>query len=136
MGNADGFHSTSNTVGPTIQNSHIAFVGDDIGNINTLFFVVIRVSQRNNVTIVDHSGDFMNSLRGKGIETVSFYHLNSLVPQGTAIRVKAASIATDDDAARRLASARADLARLQARFQDAAWSAAVAVELSLERVPP
>lgn len=131
--NADGFHSTGNAVGPTIHGSEIGFTGDDVGNINSAFFILLRVVNSTTVTIVDHGSNFLPTLGEQ--DTVSFYHLNSMEAQGPPSRVKAARVATDGDAQAKLASIRADLSAQGIMFQDAAWRDLKAVDLSLDSVP-
>jgi hypothetical protein len=107
--NADGFHSTSNAKGPTLKDSEIAFTGDDLGNVCCGMSLVLEAAGNNSnamaslpssPTAADSNSsdarptasfsfyfvDTGNNLHlTKPGDTVSFYHLNSLVPQGQAV---------------------------------------------------
>ena len=73
--NADGFHSNSVRVGPTLENSEISFTGDDHLNIHASMLVVCKGIKPNQLAIIDPSDQII--VPG---DTVSFYKLLSSIP--------------------------------------------------------
>ena len=118
--NADGFHSSSNGVGPTIINSTISFTGDDLANICSGEDVYLGTFSGKEggeggeegtgfggkgvgggtpvMAIVDVSGTLLSAKAG---DEVSFYHLNTIEFLGkgtlsappTSLRHNAAAVA-------------------------------------------
>jgi hypothetical protein len=116
--NADGFHSTSNGIGPSLIDSTISWTGDDLANICCAMSVALT-----EVAAVSSSGsgsgnaalamvDVGHNLAraAKRGDRISFYHLNSLELQGSAV---VESVATTKDAAA-LAAMRSGYATMQA----------------------
>ena len=121
--NADGFHSTSNSRGPTILDSIISWTGDDLANIcSAMSVALIPVSSRvsgggggnsdgassTSLAMVDMGRNLARA--AKRGDTISFYHLNTLELQGSAI---VQSVAPTKDAAA-LAAMRSGYATMQA----------------------
>ena len=73
--NADGFHSNSVRVGPTLENSEISFTGDDHLNIHASMLVVCKGIKPNQLAIIDPSDQVI--VPG---DTLSFYKLLSSMP--------------------------------------------------------
>jgi hypothetical protein len=93
--NADGFHSTSNTVGPTVVNSQISWTGDDHMNICSAMMVVLDAWQATATTLrialLDNAN---NMVRVQPGDTHAFYHLNTEVYQAQAV-VERVAISTN-----------------------------------------
>ena len=73
--NADGFHSNSVRVGPTLENSEISFTGDDHLNIHASMLVVCKAMKPNQLAIIDPSDQII--VPG---DSLSFYKLLSSMP--------------------------------------------------------
>eukprot|EP00730_Choanoeca_flexa_P012920 TRINITY_DN4765_c0_g2_i1.p1 TRINITY_DN4765_c0_g2~~TRINITY_DN4765_c0_g2_i1.p1 ORF type:complete len:550 (+),score=133.67 TRINITY_DN4765_c0_g2_i1:1640-3289(+) len=89
--NADGFHSTSNTVGPRIVDSHLSWTGDDLMNICSAMMVVLDAwpigssssrGQQLHVAVLDN-GHYVRKVQPG--DTHSFYHLNTERYQASAV---------------------------------------------------
>eukprot|EP00040_Diaphanoeca_grandis_P003270 m.24441 g.24441 ORF g.24441 m.24441 type:complete len:561 (-) comp14609_c0_seq1:35-1717(-) len=71
--NADGFHSTSNNIGPHIKNSEVSFTGDDLANICSGMSVLLKFLP-NNTALMVNTGTLQN---GRSGDVVSFYNLST-----------------------------------------------------------
>jgi len=80
--NADGFHSDSVGIGPTLEDSEISFTGDDFLNIHNRMLVICRALGDNALAIVD-VGNTLHALRPG--DSLSFYQLQPGCKQGCAV---------------------------------------------------
>eukprot|EP00045_Choanoeca_perplexa_P010465 m.105803 g.105803 ORF g.105803 m.105803 type:complete len:532 (+) comp15292_c0_seq1:180-1775(+) len=84
--NADGFHSTSNTLGPIITNSVLSWTGDDLMNICSAMMIVMDAWQpaanKLRVAVFDNA-HYLSKIQSG--DRHSFYHLNTEAYQATAV---------------------------------------------------
>ena len=106
--NADGIHSTSNNDAPTLVDSTISWTGDDLANICSAMSVTLVPVGEEALAFVDIGGNLATAQRG---DVMSFYHLTTMVFQGSAT-IASVEVGSADPTA--LAAMRAGYAAMQA----------------------
>ena len=81
--------------GPTITNSEIGFVGDDVMNIHSVFSLVLRATEFG-CYVIDTGNALTGSFNGRRGDTLMFFNFSSATPLGSGLvaAVKAVDNAT------------------------------------------
>ena len=132
--NADGFHSTSNAVGPSISQCDVAYTGDDLGNVCSGMSIVLARRNATHLVLIDNGHNLAQARPGDRLRA---YHLNSMAGQATAT-VASAAPTTDPAMVKAAHQARQTLANppYNTDFTDAPWDNIAAYEFGFDAPLP